>query len=98
MGVDMSPARRSLLVQVFQQMDNTGNGSISIAEYRSAVASQTMLSFFEYLDAQGVAEPEGGDGECVRVRLRRRHLGLELGLRFFVAPVPRRPHRPVSGM
>ena len=56
--VDMSPARRSLLVQVFQQMDNTGNGSISIAEYRSAVASQTMLSFFEYLDAQGVADGE----------------------------------------
>ena len=54
----MSPARRSLLVQVFQQMDNTGNGSISIAEYRSAVASQTMLSFFEYLDAQGVADGE----------------------------------------
>ena len=47
-----------LLVQVFQQMDNTGNGSISIAEYRSAVASQTMLSFFEYLDAQGVADGE----------------------------------------
>ena len=56
--VDMSPARRSLLVQVFQQMDNTGNGSISIAEYRSAVASQTMLSLFEYLDAQGVADGE----------------------------------------
>ena len=63
--VDMSPARRSLLVQVFQQMDNTGNGSISIAEYRSAVASQTMLSFFEYLDAQGVA-----DGEVTLVRVR----------------------------
>ena len=66
MGVDMmSPARRSLLVQVFQQMDNTGNGSISIAEYRSAVAGETMRAFFEYIDAQGVADGELTLGDMI---------------------------------
>ena len=33
-------------------MDTDLDGKVSLAEYRSAVAGETMRAFFEYIDAQ----------------------------------------------
>ena len=39
-------------------MDTDLDGKVSLAEYRSAVSGETMRAFFEYIDAQGVADGE----------------------------------------
>ena len=51
-------AAEARLATIFKAMDTDLDGKVSLAEYRSAVAGETMRAFFEYIDAQG-----GADGE-----------------------------------
>ena len=54
--VEMSNRRKATLTEIFAAMDADHDGNVSLDEYRAAVASTTMRSFFEYIDGKGVAD------------------------------------------
>ena len=54
--VEMSNRRKATLTEIFAAMDTDHDGNVSLDEYRAAVASTTMRSFFEYIDGKGVAD------------------------------------------
>jgi hypothetical protein len=49
----MAPERLKKLKDLFHSMDEDGDGTVDLSEYRAATTNETMLKLFEYMDGQG---------------------------------------------